>query len=66
MMYILQYADDTVTLAESREELQAALNDKYLYCKLWDLDVNPSKTNITIYCNRKVQHTYVLHIMVKL
>ena len=31
----------------------------YLYCKSWDLEVNPSKTKITIFCNRKFQHNYV-------
>ena len=53
------YADDTVILAETREELQADLNAMYLYCNSWDLEVNPSKTKITIFCNRKFQHNYV-------
>ena len=52
-LYILLYADDTVIFAESAEELQAALNAMFLYCKSWDLEVNPSKTKITIFCNRK-------------
>ena len=30
-LYLLLYADDTVILAESREQLQAALNSMYLY-----------------------------------
>ena len=55
-LYLLLYADDTVILAESKDELQAALNAMYLYCKSWDLEVNPSKTKITIFCNRKFQH----------
>jgi hypothetical protein len=29
-LYLLLYADDTVILAESKEELQAALNSMYL------------------------------------
>ena len=58
-LYLLLYADDTVILAESREELQTALNAMYLYCNSWDLEVNPSKTKITIFCNRKFQHYYV-------
>ena len=41
---MLLYADDTVLLAESAEELQAALNAMFLYCKTWNLSVNPTKT----------------------
>ena len=48
-LYILLYADDTVILAKSAEELQAALNAMFLYCKSWDLEVNPSKTKITFF-----------------
>lgn len=54
-LYILLYADDTVILAESDKELQAALNAMFLYCKSWDLEVNPSKTKVTIFSNRKSQ-----------
>ena len=52
-LYILLYADDTVILAESAVELQSALNAMFLYCKSWDLEVNPAKTKITIFSNRK-------------
>ena len=52
-LYILLYADDTVIFAESKEELQAALNAMYLYCKSWDLEVNPTTTKVTIFCKRK-------------
>ena len=31
----------------------------YIYCKSWDLEVNPSKTKITIFSHRKFQHIYV-------
>ena len=55
-LYILLYADDTLIFAESAEELQAALNAMFLYCKSWDLEVNPTKTKITIFCNRKSEH----------
>ena len=43
-LYILLYADDTVIFAESDKELQAALNAKFLFCKSWNLEVNPAKT----------------------
>ena len=58
-LYMLLCADDTVILAKAREELQAALNAMYLYCNSWDLEVNPSKTKITIFCNRKFRHNHV-------
>ena len=37
-LYLLLYADDTVILAESQEQLQAALNAMYLYCHTWKLE----------------------------
>lgn len=54
-LYILLYADDTVIFAEDEYELQAALNAMFLYCKSWHLEVNPSKTKITVFSNRKVK-----------
>ena len=53
-LYLLLYADDMVILAESKEELQAALNSMYLYCKTWDLEINASKTKIVIFNKRKI------------
>ena len=59
-MYILLNADDTVILAESKlRKLQSALNSTCLYCKSWDLEVNPFKTKVTIFCNKTFQHSYV-------
>ena len=55
-LYVLLYADDTVIFAESKEELQSALNAMYLYSKSWDLEVNPTKTKVTVFCNRKFEH----------
>ena len=54
-LYILLYADDTVLFAESEAALQSVLNALFLYCKSWDLEVNPAKTKITIFANRKNQ-----------
>ena len=51
-LYLLLYADDTIILAESHVELQAALNTMYLYCKSWKLEVNASKTKIVIFKKR--------------
>ena len=47
-LYVLLYAEDTVIFAESKGELQSALNAMYLYCKSWDLEVNPTKTKVTV------------------
>ena len=46
------YADDTIILAESQVELQAALHAMYLYCKSWKLEVNESTTKIVIFRKR--------------
>jgi hypothetical protein len=54
LLYLLLYADDTVILAESNKELQAAINSMYLYGKTWDLEINASKTKIVIFNNRKI------------
>ena len=54
-LYTLLYADDTIVLAESDEELQKALNAVYDYCNNWQLSVNTTKTKIVIFSNHKVQ-----------
>ena len=65
-LYLLLYGDDTVILAETQEQLQAALNSMFLYCQTWKLEVNPTKTKIVIFGKRKVKDRFVLHIMVKI
>ena len=47
---ILFYADDTVIMAETADDLQKALNEFYLYCNQWKLQVNTDKTKILIFC----------------
>ena len=54
-LYVLLYADDTVIFAESPEQLQAALNGLYLYCKTWKLTVNPTKTKIVVFSKSKLK-----------
>ena len=53
-LFTLLYADDTIVLAESAEELQKALNAVNLYCIQWNLTVNTSKTKIVIFSKKKV------------
>jgi hypothetical protein len=55
-LYLLLYADDTVVLAETPEDLQAALDSVSRYCHTWDLNVNISKTKIVIFSRGKVRN----------
>ena len=64
-LYLLLYADDTVILAESKDELQAALNAMYLYCKSWDLEVNPSKLKLLFLAIENFNIIMYLHIIIK-
>ena len=52
-IFCLLYADDTLILAESAEELQKALDGLNDYCNKWSLKVNLDKTNIIIFSKRK-------------
>ena len=52
-LYAMLYADDTIIFAESKHELQAALNSMLHYCQIWKLEVNADKTKIVIFGNRK-------------
>ena len=64
--YMLLYTDDTVLLAESAEELQAALNAMFLYCKTLNLSVNTAKTKIVVFDKSNYRNDYVfLCIMVR-
>ena len=54
-LLILLYADDTVILAESSDDLQQSLNHLQEYCKIWKLTVNKIKTKICIFSKRKVR-----------
>ena len=47
--FVLLYADDTVIVVESREDLQAQLHVFEEYCKKWKLKVNVEKTKIFIF-----------------
>ena len=55
-LYVLLYADDTIILAESSNDLQCALNSLKSYCATWDLAVNTSKTKIVIFSKGKVRN----------
>ena len=54
-LYVLLYADDTIILAETAQELQLALHGLNDYCKKWALKINVSKTKIVIFSRGKVR-----------
>ena len=55
-LYILMYADDTVLLAESPEDLQKYLDTLNEYCNSFDLKINTSKTKIFIFSRGKLKN----------
>ena len=52
-IYVLLYADDTVIMSQSPEDLQNNLNIFAKYCSDWKLDVNKSKTKLVIFGARR-------------
>lgn len=53
-LLVLMYADDTIIMSDSKEGLQKALNCLDIYCEKWGLQINSSKTKVTVFSNRKV------------
>ena len=45
-LFVMLYAEDTVILAETADDLQNALTQYSLYCKTWKLNINKKKTVI--------------------
>ena len=48
-LFTILYADDTVLLAESAEELQSELNYFDEYCEKWNLKVNTNKSKVMVF-----------------
>ena len=48
-LYVLLYADDTIIMAETEQDLQTSLNSLNEYCKKWSLEVNLTKTKVVIF-----------------
>ena len=55
-LYILLYADDTIILAESVNQLQCALNAVKDYCDINYLNVNLTKTKVIIFSRGKIRN----------
>ena len=54
-LYVLLYADDTIIMAESPNELQLALDALSKYCQSWKLKINIDKSKIMGFTKRKSQ-----------
>ena len=61
-MYTLLYADDTLVMAESPEELQLALDEVGCYCHKWGLSINEKKTKVVIFSRGKVKTQFLFTI----
>ena len=53
-LFILLYADDTVLMAESGDDLQNQLDWFCEYCKQWKLKVNIDKTKVMVFSNGRM------------
>ena len=59
-LFTLLYADDTIVLAESENDLQEALNVVHKYCKDWSLNVNIQKTKIVVFSRGKIRNKPII------
>ena len=48
-LFVIMYADDTVIMSETKEDLQKQLNVFSEYCKYWQLKVNVEKNKIFVF-----------------
>ena len=53
-LFLLLYADDTILLAESREDLQMFLNTFSEYCLEWKLKINVNKIKALIFSKERI------------
>jgi hypothetical protein len=54
-LFLLMYADDTIVLAETEEDMQTALNALEVYCHNNGLHINTSKTKIVVFSRGKIR-----------
>ena len=57
-VYIICFADDTVLMSESPEELQRELNRFHEYCTTWKLKVNVEKTKILCFASGRLPNNF--------
>ena len=61
-MTSLLYADDTVLMSESPEELQRELNNFHEYCTTWKLKVNVEKHSHIMFRRWKTPEQFIFLI----
>ena len=61
-IFVMLYADDTILLAESAEDLQVQLNAFVEYCDNWKMKVNVNKTKIMVFGFGKLRHKSQIHL----
>ena len=54
-MGVMLYADDTLLLAESEQDLQLALNATSDYCRRWKIKINPTKSKVVVFSRGKIR-----------
>ena len=62
-LFILLYADDTVILAESIDDMQNQINYFYDFCMKWRLKVNIEKSKVLIFF-RMVAYQITLNLSI--
>ena len=61
-IFVLLYADDTVILAESSDDLQIALDMYASYCRRWKLEINNDKTKVMVFARgRAVNYIFSIN-----
>ena len=57
-LYALLYADDTILISESPEDLQKMLDSLSDYCDKWKMHINANKTKIVIFSRGLLKKTH--------
>ena len=60
-LYLLLYADNTVLLAQSSNDLQKSINAMLTYCDDWDLTINTAKTKVMILSRGKIRKKHIFN-----
>ena len=61
-IFALLYADDTIILTESENDIRKASSAAYQYCRNFNIRINCSKTNNMIFSRGKVRKSTVMFI----
>ena len=64
-LHLLLYADDTVIIAETPNDLQISLNSMAEYCKDWKLSINVTKNQVMTFSRGKIRKRNVFFILKK-